>query len=428
MIHGTVICPECKNIVAKYGLGKHMCRAHSKEPRVYKDPTQKDPISLKNSSRILRDLKKAENLNSKIINQIIKLNDTGKTKIEIGKELGFDSRVLAAAEKFHGFKLKNYRGKRLREKFREDLIKLGSSELGKILIEEYKKYGGTIKGIAKKHGLNRKTFKNYLLFSDIPIKDKISARREQAKTSRGSYYGKRCPVGSGKCHWFIYDGIKYQGSWEFKYGLWLRSQNITFLCHSGVRVFPYICDGKERTYCPDFYVPSWDKYIEIKGFFSEEDKEKIRIFNKTYPDIGFELYDEKKLLLEGILDIDKKININLEQYAYDYKTGGTYFEKISQSFNKAELIDDWIINKKSWLKKSKELKIPFIIFSKYMHTITPQSGSEDFDKFLINRYFNESEIIEEIKKGITKKAIAKKLNILSFRKRYLLVNRISAEI
>jgi hypothetical protein len=34
--------------------------------------------------------------------------------------------------------------------------------------------------------------------------------------------------------------------------------------------------GVVRTYCPDFYIPELKRYIEVKGYFSEKDKKKLK--------------------------------------------------------------------------------------------------------------------------------------------------------
>jgi len=38
-----------------------------------------------------------------------------------------------------------------------------------------------------------------------------------------------------------------------------------------------------RFYKPDFYLPTWDSWIEIKGYFRRIDKIKLRRFKKYYP-------------------------------------------------------------------------------------------------------------------------------------------------
>jgi len=39
-----------------------------------------------------------------------------------------------------------------------------------------------------------------------------------------------------------------------------------------------------RFYKPDFYLPETDKYVEVKGWFTPDDKTKIRRFKKYYPE------------------------------------------------------------------------------------------------------------------------------------------------
>jgi len=41
--------------------------------------------------------------------------------------------------------------------------------------------------------------------------------------------------------------------------------------------FPCVIDGKTKYYCPDFYLPTYDLYLESKGIFHSEDKKE-----KTY--------------------------------------------------------------------------------------------------------------------------------------------------
>ena len=36
-------------------------------------------------------------------------------------------------------------------------------------------------------------------------------------------------------------------------------------------------DGKTRSYAPDFYLPDFDVYLEIKGYWWGRDKEKMEL-------------------------------------------------------------------------------------------------------------------------------------------------------
>ena len=39
-----------------------------------------------------------------------------------------------------------------------------------------------------------------------------------------------------------------------------------------------------RYYKPDFYLPAYDLWIEVKGYFRSQDKTKLRRFKKYYPE------------------------------------------------------------------------------------------------------------------------------------------------
>ena len=54
-----------------------------------------------------------------------------------------------------------------------------------------------------------------------------------------------------------------------------------------------------KVYICDCYLPERDLYIEIKGYFRKDAKEKWDWFHKEYP--NSELWDKKKLKELGIL-------------------------------------------------------------------------------------------------------------------------------
>lgn len=69
--------------------------------------------------------------------------------------------------------------------------------------------------------------------------------------------------------------FKVRGTWELKYAQWLNSKGI--LWSRGVSFKYKRNDNILRTYIPDFYFPLTEEFKEVKGYFSEEDKEKIRL-------------------------------------------------------------------------------------------------------------------------------------------------------
>jgi hypothetical protein len=81
----------------------------------------------------------------------------------------------------------------------------------------------------------------------------------------------------GRTKQIIYKGIKFQGSWELTFFKWCEDKNIT--CERNTEGFAYEWNGI-RTYFPDFYLPSYDSYVEVKGYKTEQDDAKWKQFPK----------------------------------------------------------------------------------------------------------------------------------------------------
>jgi len=100
---------------------------------------------------------------------------------------------------------------------------------------------------------------------------------------------------SGRCKKYLYtkkDGNKVwlQGSWELTLATFFDEKNIPW--DKNKNGFPYKFENKDRKYYPDFYVLG--KYIEVKGYQTNQDIEKWKQFQ--YP-----LIILKK---EGMKDLD----------------------------------------------------------------------------------------------------------------------------
>lgn len=105
------------------------------------------------------------------------------------------------------------------------------------------------------------------------------------------------------CKWFEFNNgkrnIKVQGTWEKRFAEYLIKNNIQWERH---KVFY----NKSRTYTPDFYLPEYNLYVEVKGWMRERDKFKMhKVLQENFIDIR---------LIEDIKIIDKlenkEININ----------------------------------------------------------------------------------------------------------------------
>lgn len=81
----------------------------------------------------------------------------------------------------------------------------------------------------------------------------------------------------GRTKQITYNGIKFQGSWELVFYKWCEDNNI--LCERNVKGFRYNWNG-DRTYFPDFYLPLYDLYVEVKGYKTDRDEAKWIQFPK----------------------------------------------------------------------------------------------------------------------------------------------------
>lgn len=86
-----------------------------------------------------------------------------------------------------------------------------------------------------------------------------------------------------------HNGNTFRSSWEYEYAIWLEENSIDYLYES--KRFK-LSDG--RAYTPDFYIPSKDEFIEIKGFWYEKAKEKFCKFRQEYPDIKILIIEDKR--------------------------------------------------------------------------------------------------------------------------------------
>ena len=92
-----------------------------------------------------------------------------------------------------------------------------------------------------------------------------------------------------------YKNIYMKSSWEIKFAQFLDLNNIRWLYE------PKVFNLGDTTYTPDFYLPELDGYIEIKGWWQYQAREKFFKFKKIYNKIKIQLLMKKDLERLGIL-------------------------------------------------------------------------------------------------------------------------------
>lgn len=85
----------------------------------------------------------------------------------------------------------------------------------------------------------------------------------------------------GKSKWYEVNGIKVQGTWERDFAHLLTEQNIKW---QRGKPIPYIISDNKKHYTPDFYLPEYNVYIEIKGHWWGNDREKMDCVIEQHPD------------------------------------------------------------------------------------------------------------------------------------------------
>lgn len=121
-------------------------------------------------------------------------------------------------------------------------------------------------------------------------------------------------------------GFTVRSGWEANVLRVLKSYDISFEYETWL--FPFPIKRGNKSYLPDMYLPATGEYIEVKGFFDNNSKVKMRRFKKFYPE------DAAKM----ILIISKSSRASREFCAeLGYQT--LYYEEIRKNFS--GLIRTW---------------------------------------------------------------------------------------
>lgn len=118
-------------------------------------------------------------------------------------------------------------------------------------------------------------------------KKKHSESMKNAVKNHPDSYTKNNVVGRVKN--LEYNGIKLKGKWELIVAQWLDENRVKW--EHETKSFQYEWNGL-RSYYPDFYLPDFDFYIEVKGYVTDRDLSKW----KSIPNLKvFKLNEIKKI-------------------------------------------------------------------------------------------------------------------------------------
>jgi predicted nuclease of restriction endonuclease-like RecB superfamily len=91
-----------------------------------------------------------------------------------------------------------------------------------------------------------------------------------------------------KPHWQEYKNTMMRSSWEVNFAKWCDRYNITW------QYEPKTFRFKQSAYTPDFYLPEFHIFIEIKGYFPSKIRQKLYRFKKFFPYLNLLVITERE--------------------------------------------------------------------------------------------------------------------------------------
>lgn len=145
------------------------------------------------------------------------------------------------------------------------------------------KYHITMYGLSKatKLGLfiSRSSGESCALAHATGVYNYNSHRTQEYRAKMSKYGGLK--IRAGRCKIINYENLSgeafpLQGVWELELAKYLNSRKENWI--KNTKPFPYEFAGKKRKYYPDFYLPSRDVFIEVKGYETAKDLAKWSAF------------------------------------------------------------------------------------------------------------------------------------------------------
>ncbi len=170
------------------------------------------------------------------------------------------------------------RKSRLPEGLEEKMIAsyVGSNKSMMGINKEFGRSRGTMESIRKRNGLPVSKWVSPPLTAEH--KRKISENHHDVSGKNNPMYGKS--PGHGKWVYVDHLGKKVRSTWEYEIALMLFDLGIKHKYESD-RIYM-----RNKTYMPDFYLPDYDLFIEVKGWMNNRSKKTLRQFFKEKPYIN----------------------------------------------------------------------------------------------------------------------------------------------
>ena len=130
---------------------------------------------------------------------------------------------------------------------------------------------------------------------------------------KGHPPGPTCKAFKSKGNWYnTTDGniIWLRSTYETRTAIKLDQLGVQWFYEP--KIFNICINGNNTTYRPDFYLPEYDIWWEVKGWFRDQAKTKIKNFNLQYPnELLYILFDEDIKKLELLPNFDEYAILNL---------------------------------------------------------------------------------------------------------------------
>lgn len=157
----------------------------------------------------------------------------------------------------------------------------------------------TPEGLKRLSDLNYERVRNGTMWTEDQKIKQSAKMRQVARDNPDKYSNRRMSYS------IIYNGIRFDSYWELDFYKWCIENEIKI--QRNKQGFPYMFDGL-RTYYPDFYLPDYNVFAEIKGRKKDRDLAKWLAFKHSLAIIeGNKIRDirKKRFTMQDLFDLVK---------------------------------------------------------------------------------------------------------------------------